>query len=112
MAGTSLARLRPEASQPRSSWGPMPAEPPVEPTLQPAPRLSAVQRALVFGLLVLHVVLAWLTRAVAIGTGNDDATYVLLARSVRHFEYVDRHLVTMPVHAQYPPGYPAILALF
>jgi len=90
----------------------MPPEPPVEPTLQPAPRISAVQRALVFGLLVLHVVLAWLTRAVAIGTGNDDATYVLLARSVRHFEYVDRHLVNMPVHAQYPPGYPAILALF
>jgi hypothetical protein len=34
---------------------------------QPAPRLSVLQRALVFGLLVLHVVLAWLTRAVAIG---------------------------------------------
>jgi hypothetical protein len=44
--------------------------------------------------------------------GNDDATYVLLARSLRHFEYVDRHLVNMPMHAQYPPGYPAILALF
>ena len=45
----------------------------------------------------------------AIGTGNDDATYLLLARSVRHWEYVDRHLVNMPVHSQYPPGYPAIL---
>jgi 4-amino-4-deoxy-L-arabinose transferase-like glycosyltransferase len=89
----------------------MPAERPVDPTLQPAPRLSVLQRALVFGLLVLHVVLAWLTRAVAIGTGNDDATYVLLARSLRHFEYVDRHLVNMPMHSQYPPGYPAILAL-
>src|SRR5262249_1241159 len=70
----------------------MPAERPVDPTLQPAPRLSTVQRVFVFGLLVVHVVLAWLTRAVSIGTGNDDATYILLARSVRHFEYLDRHL--------------------
>jgi len=107
-----LPRPQPKASKPSSLWDPMPAEGQADPTLQPAPRLSAAQRALVFGLLVLHVVLAWLTRAVAIGTGNDDATYVLLARSVRHFEYVDRHLVNMPVHAQYPPGYPAILALF
>ncbi|HSR92216.1 MAG TPA: glycosyltransferase family 39 protein [Gemmatimonadales bacterium] len=90
----------------------MPTERKVDATLPPAPRLPTVQRGLVFGLLVLHVVLAWLTRAVAIGTGNDDATYVLLARSVRHFEYVDRHLVNTPVHSQYPPGYPAILALF
>jgi hypothetical protein len=90
----------------------MPVESPVEPSLPPAPRLPAAQRGIVTGLLVLHAVLAWLTRAVAIGTGNDDATYVLLARSVRHFDYVDRHLVNMPVHSQYPPGYPAILALF
>jgi len=85
---------------------------PLDPTLEPAPRLAPVHRGIVCGLLVLHAVLAWLTRAVSIGTGNDDATYVLLARSLRHFQYVDRHLVNMPVHSQYPPGYPAILALF
>ena len=90
----------------------MTADSPVQSVLHPAARLSVGQRATAVGLLALHAVLAWLTRAAAIGTGNDDATYLLLARSIRHFEYVDRHLVNMPVHAQYPPGYPAILAVF
>jgi hypothetical protein len=63
-------------------------------------------------LLCTHAVLAYLARAQAITTGNDDALYLLLARSVRSFRYLDSHLVGAPLHSQYPPGYPAFLALF
>ena len=44
-------------------------------------------------------------------TGNDDATYLLLARSLRQFSYRDIHIFGAPVHSQYPPAYPALLAL-
>jgi Dolichyl-phosphate-mannose-protein mannosyltransferase len=63
-------------------------------------------------LLLTHVVLAWMVRSPAISTGNDDALYLLLARSIRSLSYLDSHIVGAPVHAQYPPGYPAFLALF
>lgn len=63
------------------------------------------------GLLTLHGTLAWTGRAFGINTGNDDAVYLLLARSIRHFGYHDSYLVGAPVHSQYPPGFPAFLAL-
>ncbi len=44
-------------------------------------------------------------------TGNDDATYLLLARSLRQFSYRDIHIIGSPVHSQYPPAYPVLLAL-
>lgn len=44
-------------------------------------------------------------------TGNDDAWYLLLARSLRDLDYSDRHLLGAPAHSQYPPGFPALLAL-
>ncbi|MEJ7811576.1 MAG: hypothetical protein WKG32_14280 [Gemmatimonadaceae bacterium] len=62
-------------------------------------------------LLIAHAVLAWLMRIPAITTGNDDAVYLHLARSLRELGYNDRFLVSAPVHAQYPPGYPVMLAL-
>ena len=61
-------------------------------------------------LLTLHGVLAWMGRAFGINTGNDDAVYVLLARSIRQLGYHDSYLVGTPVHSQYPPGFPALLA--
>ncbi|MEP6571604.1 MAG: glycosyltransferase family 39 protein [Gemmatimonadota bacterium] len=54
--------------------------------------------------------LAWSIRMPAILLRNDDALYLLLARSLRSFHYVDAHIVGNPIHSQYPPGYPAILA--
>ena len=63
-------------------------------------------------LLGTHAVLAYLVRAQAITTGNDDALYLLLARSVRSLHYLDSHIVGGPVHAQYPPGFPVFLSLF
>jgi len=42
--------------------------------------------------------------------GGDDATYLLLAEALRHGKYVDLFLPFSPPHAQYPPGFPAVIA--
>lgn len=63
-------------------------------------------------LLALHASLAWLARAPGILTGADDATYLTLARSLRELGYHDLFRVELPWHAQYPPGYPVLLALW
>jgi 4-amino-4-deoxy-L-arabinose transferase-like glycosyltransferase len=62
-------------------------------------------------LLALHAALAWQGRAVGISTGNDDAWYLLLARALRRLTYTDFHVLGTPPHMQYPPGYPALIAL-
>jgi hypothetical protein len=55
--------------------------------------------------------LAWSVRVPAITTGNDDAVYLLLARSLRTGRYIDLFYVGLPIHSQYPPLYPGLLAL-
>lgn len=68
--------------------------------------------AVAITLLITHATLAWLGRIPAVTpAANDDALYMLLARSLRAFHYVDQHVVGSPGHAQYPPAYPASLAL-
>src|SRR5262245_59531221 len=62
-------------------------------------------------MVMLHLVLAWLRRAPSLTTMNDDAYYILLARALRAFEYRELFIVGSPIHAQYPPAYPAVLAL-
>jgi len=62
-------------------------------------------------LLAVHIGVAFLLRPPGLTTGGDDATYLLLGRSIRGFQYVDQFLVGAPVEAQYPPLYPATLAL-
>src|SRR5690606_32793717 len=62
-------------------------------------------------LLLLHAVLAWLIREPGITVRNDDALYVLLARSLGGGHFLDQHLQGAPPHALYPPGYPALLLL-
>jgi hypothetical protein len=63
-------------------------------------------------LLVTHAVLVWQSRPPAIETAsNDDAEYLLLSRSLRSFHYQDQHLLGSPVHALYPPAYPALLGV-
>ena len=66
--------------------------------------------AAVVGFLAVHVTLAWITRAPGIETGQDDALYVLLSRSLAHGEYRDVFLVGAPPSRGFPPGYPALLA--
>ena len=68
--------------------------------------------AVAITLLITHATLAWLGRIPAVTpAANDDALYLLLAKSLRAFQYVDQHVVGSPGHAQYPPAYPASLAL-
>jgi hypothetical protein len=89
------------------------ATPPSASPDQPAfARASRVQWALVLILLAIHAVTAWRVRPpILTPQSNDDGLYLLLSRSLRHLKYVDTHVVGMPYQAQYPPGYPAILAV-
>jgi hypothetical protein len=68
--------------------------------------------ALVAALLTLHVALAWRGRMPGVLTGEDEATYLLLAKEIRHLRYRDVFLTDRPVETMYPPGYPALLALW
>jgi MFS family permease len=61
--------------------------------------------------IAMHAVLAWVVRVRHLGTGNDDAVYLLLARALREGHYRELFYVGNPLHSQYPPGYPALLAL-
>lgn len=74
----------------------------------PAP---AVFRGTAAVLLALHALLAWLTRVPGIMTGQDDAKYLLLGRALRHFSYREAWVADHTIHAQYPPGFPAFLAV-
>lgn len=58
-----------------------------------------------------HAVAAWLGRQILVRHGQDDAWYILLARSLRQLRYVDLFVVGQPIHQLYPPGYPAALTL-
>ncbi len=61
--------------------------------------------------LVLFAVLAWHFHFPGPRVRNDDAQYILLARSLRSFQYLDWHILGAPYHTQYPPGYPFFLAV-
>ncbi len=67
-------------------------------------------RVAVGALLALHAVLAWSMRVPGLGTGHDDAWYVALARALRQGSYAELPIVGNPLHAMYPPLYPALLA--
>jgi hypothetical protein len=59
---------------------------------------------------IVHALAAWLARPTGFLTGQDDAEYAILARSLRSGAYRELHRVGEPIHAQYPPGYPALIA--
>lgn len=64
------------------------------------------------GLLALHGLLGWLGRGPGILTRQDDALYVILARSLLGGTYRDLFRVDAQVHTLYPPGYPGALAVW
>ncbi len=72
---------------------------------------SRLRQGAVIVLLLSHAVLAWLARLPAILTAQDDAYYLLLGRSLRHFSYADIFQIGAPAHRLYPPGYPGFLAV-
>jgi hypothetical protein len=61
--------------------------------------------------LLLYALLTWRLRLPAPRLRNDDAQYILLARSLLDLHYRDLFLVGGPHHTQYPPGYPLVLAV-
>jgi 4-amino-4-deoxy-L-arabinose transferase-like glycosyltransferase len=71
---------------------------------------SAGQWTVAGAFLVLFAALAWPQRVPSLTTANDDATYVLLSRSVRDGGYNSVHLVGEPIHTKYPPVFPVLLA--
>lgn len=75
----------------------------------PALHERLLQRVAVAAI-ALHAVAAWLGREVGMLVTQDDARYVLLARSLRSLGYRDLYSTDLPVHSLYPPGYPALLA--
>lgn len=79
------------------------------PGLQPSLRRPVLVFA--FALAVLHVVLAWIQRAPGIEWIEDDAEYAILARDLTAGSYRDRWDISAPVHARYPPAFPAMLAM-
>src|SRR4026208_275826 len=64
---------------------------------------------LVLGL--IHLVLALLSYQQAPFTGGDDATYISLARSlIERHDYRDIWNPELPLHTQYPPIFPIVVA--
>jgi hypothetical protein len=63
-------------------------------------------------LLVSHAVLAWIGRMPGLVGSEDDARYLLLARSLQHGTYRELWSPGLPLHHMYPPGYPALLAVW
>ena len=80
-------------------------------SVHPFLRTSAGQWTVAAMFLILFVALAWPQRVPSVTTANDDATYVLLSRSVLDGGYNSIHLVGEPVHTKYPPVFPAVLAV-
>lgn len=101
---------------PRAEKGPLAR---LLPSREPIPALPSDRMdprlilGLALSLLALHALLAWLGRPPGILTGQDNATYLTLARSLREgLGYRELYEVGQPLHTKYPPFYPAVLALW
>jgi 4-amino-4-deoxy-L-arabinose transferase-like glycosyltransferase len=75
-------------------------------------RRAHIARAVAIAAVVVHVLAAWLARPPGFLTGQDDAEYSILARSLRGGGYEELHRIDSPTHSTYPPGYPALLAVW
>jgi hypothetical protein len=81
------------------------------PQAESVPGSWRLGHGLVIGAILLVAVLAgWWTRAPEVEVGGDEATYVLLSRSLEQGRYRDEFLEGTPLHAKYPPGMPLWIA--
>ncbi len=62
--------------------------------------------------LALHGALVWLGRVPGILTNEDSLRYVVLARALTLGQYSDLMTPGTPAHHLYPPGFPALLAIW
>jgi hypothetical protein len=66
----------------------------------------------VLGVAAAHLLVVWLLRTPGLGWGEDDAQYLLLARSLQDgLRYREIWDVLEPLHQRYPPGFPSLLAV-
>jgi len=70
-------------------------------------RVVALAALIILG----HAVLGWLGRIPGVSYSNDDAVYLVLADALGQGTYRDLYLGSAPWHTQYPPGWPALLAV-
>ncbi len=63
-------------------------------------------------LLLVHLALVWCGRAPMLLTRQDDARYLVLSRALRVGTFRDLMWPGAPFHHLYPPGYPALLAIW
>jgi len=66
--------------------------------------------AALLAIVAVHAVLVWWSREPGLLTREDDAKYIALAESMRHGGYNELYRVDAPLHGQYPPAYPSMLA--
>lgn len=57
-------------------------------------------------ILLVSAAAGWWTRAPEVEVGGDEATYLILSRSLERGRYHDEFLQGTPPHAKYPPGMP------
>lgn len=65
----------------------------------------------VLGLVALHLVLAAVAFLPVLHPGGDNAVYLSLARSLLDGGYRDLYDPARPVHTQFPPGWPLMMAV-
>ena len=63
------------------------------------------------GMALVHLGLAWMMRTPGLGWGEDDAAFLLLSRELQGFHYNETQDILAPIHARFPPGFPALLAV-
>jgi 4-amino-4-deoxy-L-arabinose transferase-like glycosyltransferase len=68
--------------------------------------------ALLGALLAAHAALAWTLHQRLIILSGDDASYLMLARSLRDWSYREQQFIGEPVAGRFPPVYPAAVALW
>jgi hypothetical protein len=61
---------------------------------------------------MVHGLACWLARPIGYLTGQDDLEYLALAQALRQGSYHFLFRADAPPHGQYPPGYPAMLAVW
>ncbi len=93
---------------------PVPAGTPTGSRLGPAGRAVALPLwvwVIAAAFILTHAVLAWESRNAGVTHSNDDALYMLLGRELGHLSYRETFRIGSPMHGQYPPAWPALIAL-
>lgn len=102
-----------EVVHPPRSVEPPQSKRPVDSQRKPPATALRSETLAVFVLVSLGLLLFGSPDRLLVGSFNDDGVYVTLGKAIAEGEgYRSIHLPGSPVHTKYPPGLPALLALF